>query len=214
MPDSILILYASIPKNIPDDAWNRSMSRLPLFLREKTMRYRSEHRRRAHLLGKLLLREGLLRFGSPSTLADLRLTPQEKPYFENGPYFSISHSGEYVICALSQAGECGIDIERHRDGRPADFRPWFTAEEVNQIELSPDPSRELIRLWTLREALFKAAGPEAEDAELKPMANPYTRAIIGDKTWYLQSVEISDDYCASLAAERPNPQIELRELRF
>ena len=35
-----------------------------------------------------------------------------KPYLDNGPYFNISHSGEYVILGIHPSRDVGVDIER------------------------------------------------------------------------------------------------------
>ena len=33
-----------------------------------------------------------------------------KPFYQNGPFFNISHSGKYVIMAVAN-NEVGVDIE-------------------------------------------------------------------------------------------------------
>ena len=86
----------------------------------------------------------------------LRLAPQDVPITESesgkpqtaGAFFSISHSGDTVGCAVSDR-EVGLDMERIRPvparlGRALDGK-WQTAEEF-------------WRLWTCQEAAIKCRG--------------------------------------------------------
>ena len=86
----------------------------------------------------------------------LRLAPQDVPITESesgkpqtaGAFFSISHSGDFVGCVVSDR-EVGLDMERIRPvparlGRALDGK-WQTAEEFWQ-------------LWTRREAALKCRG--------------------------------------------------------
>ena len=89
-------------------------------------------------------------------------SPRGKPEFSGRPghWLSISHSGGYALCALSDDGPVGVDIEvvrPHRDGLP---RYAMTAEEFAAFDGSWE---EFARVWTLKEAWCKR-----EDTPLFP----------------------------------------------
>ncbi|MBR2466640.1 MAG: 4'-phosphopantetheinyl transferase superfamily protein [Clostridia bacterium] len=77
-------------------------------------------------------------------------------------YVSISHSGGALAVAVSSA-PVGVDVEKV--GAPRSEK--FAERMLNERELSlfcdtPDgmKSKMLMRLWTMKEALFKASGKE------------------------------------------------------
>ncbi len=81
------------------------------------------------------------------------------------PRFSLTHSGDYAVAvgAVGLAG-IGVDFEARRLS-PADAARWVSASRVfltgaEQRWLRQQnrraQARELIRLWTVKEALFKA----------------------------------------------------------
>jgi 4'-phosphopantetheinyl transferase len=76
--------------------------------------------------------------------------------FANGinAHFSVSHSGELVICAVSE-NEIGIDIEKKREIRP-DISKKFATDSENEY-IGNDTDR-LFEIWTLKEAYFKCIG--------------------------------------------------------
>ena len=68
-----------------------------------------EHR----VLGFHLLKLQLSYFMEDLQLRDMCRSPYHKPFFKSTGFdFSISHSGEYVVCIASQKAKVGIDIER------------------------------------------------------------------------------------------------------
>lgn len=75
-----------------------------------------------------------------------------KPYWENGPYFSISHCKQGIAVAIDDQ-PIGIDIEtiRHAD---ADL----IARTMNEEERVEMDDRKFTRLWTCKEAVVKAQG--------------------------------------------------------
>lgn len=84
-----------------------------------------------------------------------------KPYvsgYENC-FFNISHSGNRVICAVSDT-ECGVDIEKTEVPAQMDMiaSKFFSIYERNAILLSSNPVDAFTRLWTLREAYVKMRG--------------------------------------------------------
>lgn len=68
--------------------------------------------------------------------------------------FSISHSGDYVICAVSE-NEIGADIEKIREIKPAVSKRFATESEMEYIASNPNG---LFEIWTLKEACFKCIG--------------------------------------------------------
>jgi len=87
-----------------------------------------------------------------------------KPYFREYPfYFNLSHSGDYVLCALS-GREIGADIQEHRkcDSRRLAER-FFSGREMEALENyereHPEGKDALFfRLWARKEAYGKLSG--------------------------------------------------------
>lgn len=89
-----------------------------------------------------------------------------KPYFREHPfYFSLSHSGDYVLCVLSNQ-EVGADIQQHcgKDvGKLA--RRFFSEREAMALEQAGAAREELFyRLWARKEAYGKLTGRGVADA--------------------------------------------------
>ena len=84
----------------------------------------------------------------------------EKPYISNYPdtYFNLSHSGKYVMCAVSDT-PIGVDIEYndpHIDLNIA--RNYFFNTEYENIINSDNPSNEFFKYWVLKESYMKYTG--------------------------------------------------------
>lgn len=77
-----------------------------------------------------------------------------KPFFPDWPdrWFSLSHSGGLALCALSDEGPVGVDVERVRPRRPGLFAYALTREEQAACGGSWE---EFYRLWTLKESWCK-----------------------------------------------------------
>lgn len=82
-----------------------------------------------------------------------------KPYFIQpaGWHFSLSHSEEYAACALARE-PVGVDIQKIRPVDTGVARRCFSEEEQQRLRLARAPEEELIRIWTLKEAVVKASG--------------------------------------------------------
>ena len=97
----------------------------------------------------------------------------------NGPWFSIAHSEDLYVVALSTVGEVGIDVERHRAieqwERVAD-RVLDANERLQlaaEVGAGEEPGRVFLRHWCRVEAELKAvgsgiAGLEAHRAGRRP----------------------------------------------
>ena len=76
-----------------------------------------------------------------------------KPFFENGPYFNISHSGKYIVMAVSDK-EVGVDIEENVEKNMSSLIRIFNEAEAKMIKEHAD----FYYLWCAKESLIKCIG--------------------------------------------------------
>ena len=127
--------------------------------REKYLRSKSERVRQQALLSGLLLHQEL------NLMANSKLIINEygKPSLaDESWHFSLSHSGDYVILAVSDT-PVGADIEGTTKGTMKIARKAFPKKWVLELEKldsvsSPDFQKEFSRYWTLYEASVKLMG--------------------------------------------------------
>ena len=127
-------------------------------MRNKILAYKDGRDRQSRILGKWLLLKLLERFEPELTLADLKHTEFNKPYFQ-GPFnFSIAHSAEMVLCAGSSDAEIGIDMEQIIPIELASYEEQLTQNEWEYIQKASDRLYAFYQIWTKKEALLKALG--------------------------------------------------------
>lgn len=78
---------------------------------------------------------------------------------ETDKFFNVSHSGEMVVCAVSDT-ECGVDIEGtlHPHDLMNISNRFFSAAEQSAVIMSANPNEAFCRLWTIRESYVKMRG--------------------------------------------------------
>ena len=84
-----------------------------------------------------------------------------KPVFSDGmkPWFSLSHSGRYVLCAVSSE-PVGADVQKMRKVNLSIARRFHPREQAWFAEQKEGGAEELFRLWTRKEAWVKAESGE------------------------------------------------------
>ena len=100
---------------------------MPSGIRASILRYKRWQDRQATLFGKLLLLRVLrMKFhdAGMQKFQSLEITRYGKPFIPGGPEFSISHSGDAVVLAVTDAGAVGVDIEKIRTVNIEDY-PLF-----------------------------------------------------------------------------------------
>jgi 4'-phosphopantetheinyl transferase len=116
-------------------------------------------RRAEYIAGRALLRHALGRVtGRAAVSFRIRVLPDGKPECVGGPAISLSHSGELVVCAVSERGAVGVDVEtrRPRTELAVIAERYFTPAEARWIAADPDARFRM--LWVLKEAYLKALG--------------------------------------------------------
>ena len=79
---------------------------------EQANRFKSELRRQQYIASRAMLRALLAEHtGEPAASFELSNDERGKPVCAGGPAISITHSGEFVACAVLDAGEVGVDLE-------------------------------------------------------------------------------------------------------
>jgi len=180
---------------------------------QKIDRLRKDSDKRLSLAVFLLLREALAANG----IYDFRLLYAEngKPYLEGSPlHISLSHSGEMVLCAVSER-EVGCDIERIGTPRLAAAKRFFHPLEYKALAdcASEEEERRLFyRLWTLKESVIKKTGRGLSQG-LSSFAvqtdGKDVRLSDASASVYLRSYPL-EGYEAAVCAETPPPDELLR----
>lgn len=91
-------------------------------------------------------------------------TEHGKPFLPKHPelFFNLSHSGKYVVLALTTEAQLGIDVEKIRNRQRFEglVNKCFVQQEIQYWQALPeqDKSAEFYRFWTGKEAFVKAVG--------------------------------------------------------
>ncbi len=143
----------------PDDAASRahiSSGRLELVDRQHGTA-------RAQSFAASLLLEYAVSKHFPSIVHPLQISVADggKPYLvaEPGVHFSLSHSGGWAVCAVSDH-PVGVDIEKCEPGRRDIASRFFHKEEVRYLNSLLPTARDdaFYSLWTLKESFVKSTG--------------------------------------------------------
>ncbi|MCG8568224.1 MAG: 4'-phosphopantetheinyl transferase superfamily protein [Desulfobacterales bacterium] len=99
---------------------------------------------------------------------ELRLSRSKtgRPGFSHGSGpleldFNISHARDLVVCAVTDRGRVGIDIEHVKRRVNLDIaRRFFSVRETAELENAPKAvqAEMFLQLWTLKESYVKAVG--------------------------------------------------------
>jgi phosphopantetheinyl transferase len=115
-----------------------------------------DDRKRAFAAGILL--EAVL---GKQAVFRVRRLENGKPYIAGGPHFSVSHSGDWVILAVSEEN-VGCDIEFINADRDTDLvaRRAFQPKEIEAVK---EDVKMFYRVWTAKESYVKMTGALISD---------------------------------------------------
>ena len=191
-------VYITNIEPLGDEGLYQSLYELmPAYRREKIDRLKcvlDKHRSLA--VGALLMYA--LAKSDISLSTPIKVEENGKPYLEGNPvYFNLSHSGNMVMCAISDM-RVGCDIElmkKQPNLRVA--KRFFAKEEYESIKENSD----FYRLWTLKESYVKLNGEG-----IKGIADSFSFTESCDKIYF--ESHFMDDYCYSFVSGEKPDEIE------
>ena len=196
------VYLALADESLPKSTWQRLYGEATPQRQAKADRLRFEKDKRLCLAAEGLLRLALKENG----LQQYNLLTQEggKPYLEGNPlYFNLSHSGSYVLCAVSSA-PVGCDIEIAATPNLRMAQRFFCPEETQWIQNGQSSTLQadrFYRLWTLKESYVKAIG-QGLQLPLNRFCFDLSRAVPtlqGQNHWHFREYTLEGYRCAICA---------------
>ncbi len=190
--------------------------------RQHSARYWRPRRRLQSLAARALLRRDaselqLCRPGAWDLQANVGLQLKIVFTADTGRFLDacVAHSGDLVVCALSDIGPVGIDIELIQPSRRfSDMAAWAFGPGEREAGAGAAPAA-FYRVWTLREALAKASGigfPLVVDGRdyfaRSPAEASWTQDIDGTP-WTFGVKTIRKSYVAAVAVRRGDRSDEM-----
>jgi len=174
---------------------------LPADLVKRAQQYRRWQDAQAFLIGKLLLRKGLIELGfHERILEEIRYTEFGRPYLHAGVDFNISHAGRFVVAVFSANARIGVDIEAVNEVRLEDFTSCFTGRELERLSVSPRFLFDFFTIWTIKEAVIKADGRGLQ-VPLHQFDAAGTIVLAGN-VWHLHPLTVPAGYVSYLATDQ------------
>ena len=163
-------------------------------------------RKANHLRSQFLASRKLIGLINP----DLRISYNEDiPVLSDNRNISISHSDEIVTILISKENGIGVDVEKIKNKIHFIASKFLSSNEIGF--LGEDPStRQLIRAWTAKEAIYKALRKPGisfseniildEFNDIAQSANAKFISSDEETTFKLYFYDL-DDYCLTIAQE-------------
>lgn len=217
--DEVHVWRSSI--DLPRDAYDRLLAGLSADELESADRFCFDVDRRRRVIGRGLTRVliGQLVGERPDALC-FAVEPRGKPRLvtpEDGlsPQFNVSHSGQFILVALSGSRALGVDVEQIRpdlDTEAIAERTFSSSECAALASLDGIARRDaFFACWTRKEAVLKAEGVglakalDSFDVSLlsgEPARLLATRSEdVARDRWILSDVVVGSGYKAALAVE-------------
>ena len=159
----MLELYAiSIHQPIQNDQYHQMLSFISESQRQRIDRFRFEADKKRTLYGNVLSRYFIGKIlDLPGKSIEFECNSFGKPFIKGylSVHFNISHSGEWVVCAISNC-QVGVDIEEIKSIEMKIAKRFFTKGEYETIVSTREEERIKVfyRIWTMKESYIKYMG--------------------------------------------------------
>jgi 4'-phosphopantetheinyl transferase len=202
--NQIILAYSRLPRQLPAAALARWRARLSP---ARVARLKSDARAQSLSLLGVALACRLLGGASGRRVEprELRYTENGKPHAPGLPQFSITHTGSWVLCAVSSAGAIGIDAEALA---PLAALPRWLSVFDDEERAAARSARAALSLWTTKEAALKACG--ARFAELPQVRVRGRKVQFRGRRWHCRAPHVVPGLIARLVTESPVTRLTVR----
>lgn len=210
----IHLSYYRLLKRLDPPVFNELLQMLPDLLQKRILKFRNWQDAERSLAGNILLIKALEKLGRTGyDLQQLKYTEFQKPYLDDTISFNISHSGEYIICAISETELVGSDVEEITNVPMDDFANLFAPVEWNEVINSTDRHRAFFTLWTKKEAFLKVIGCGLNQP-LNEVVIQHNTINWEGKDWYLHELQLDPQHIAYACSDNPSPVIQMEEIKL
>lgn len=182
-----------------NDVYNKAYQLISKDRKEKVDKLKFINDKKLSILAEIILKKALKELNLNNNIEYI-YNEYKKPYLKNNVFFNISHSGEYVICVLSD-NEVGCDIEYIRDIDLKIAKKYFNNDEYQSIINSNNKLDTFYRYWTLKESYIKLLGLglnlELDSFKIDISNKLNFTQNINNNLYYLKEVDI-DGYKSSI----------------
>ena len=188
--------------------YNQAMGSLPELVFKDIDRYHQLNDKKSRLLSRLLVKMYCLENGFTWNWSNWKVDDNKKPYFENGPFFNISHAGDKVVVVFSENHSVGVDVEKITEIGSENLSVYFHHEERHSLE--PYSNDAFFKIWTRKEALLKAIG-------IGILNGLNQVSVLNDDVdfnghWHIKDVSLFSDYKLAVCSPLKETKIELRHI--
>ena len=178
-----------------ESVFRRKLQHVSEKRRKKVLSYRVREDQKRSLAAGLLLEHIL---GEKGYSGDMVAAEENgKLYLPevNDFFFSLSHSGEYAACVVSDV-PVGVDIQKKRITKANIARRFFRMKEAERIEKEPQEKQDdlFFRYWTRKESYLKLTG-QGFKGGLDTFLVDLDEMVIVDKYNYNQKIFLKEYKC-------------------
>ena len=159
--------------------------------KEKALRYKNEIDQIRSLASAYLINK--------LSKEPLQYNDMGKPFFPSGPFFNISHSGQYIVMVISDK-DIGVDIEENKEKDMSSLIRIFNEAEAKMIKEHAD----FYFLWCAKESLIKCIGSSINRIKEIP-ALPFNGVKAFNGKHYYVKTFIEDKHIISITRLSDEP---------
>ena len=159
--------------------------------KEKALRYKNEIDQIRSLASAYLI--------SKLSKEPLQYNDMGKPFFPSGPFFNVSHSGQYIVMVISDK-DIGVDIEENKEKDMSSLIRIFNEAEAKMIKEHAD----FYYLWCAKESLIKCIGSSINKIKEIP-ALPFNGVKSFKGQEYYCKTFIEDKHIVSITRKTSEP---------
>ncbi len=175
------------------------ISLFPELIKNRVNEYGNNLDKLRSTLGYALLKQMLMHYFhcEEDILGQLYFEEKGKPVLKNSLFCSLSHSGDYVVVAISKQ-KIGIDIEKHRENAMKLFDKYFDLMEKKV--LGGDSKTAFFNGWVIKESTTKYHGEGIGVLSKIKITNQSTVRLEEENLHY-QLLDIDHQYSLGIVSE-------------